>query len=299
MRVLVSGWFSFENMNTTAGDLLARDLTCQWLEEAGYQYDVAVAPPYTGGIDWRTADPDRYSDVIFVCGPFRENEYTTSFLDHYAGRRMIGLNLSMIDPIDVWNPFDLLLERDSSECCRADMTFSTHQALVPVVGLILVHPQPQYKERAMHKQANQAIRELLASREVAVVPIDTCLDHNVGGLRSSAEVESLIARMDLVVTTRLHGTVLALKNGVPSLSVDPIAGGAKIRMQTETIGWPIVHLADHLSGESLQASFDYCLTSEAREKARSCRDNARTLVEKIRGKFLEQLKMETRVPETR
>src|SRR5262245_56164223 len=136
MKVLVAGWFSFENMNTTAGDLLARDLAYEWLRTLGCPYEIAVAAPYTGGIDWKTANPNDFSDVVFVCGPFRKNEYTTSFLDHFAGRRFTGLNLSMLEPVETWNPFDLLLERDSDRSSRADITFLTNQALVPVVGVI-------------------------------------------------------------------------------------------------------------------------------------------------------------------
>ena len=44
MRTLVVGWFSFETMGTTAGDLLARDLVCRWLSGAGVTFDVAAAP---------------------------------------------------------------------------------------------------------------------------------------------------------------------------------------------------------------------------------------------------------------
>ncbi len=46
--------------------------------------------------------------------------------------------------------------------------------------------------------------------------------------------------MDIVVTTRLHGMVLALKNGVPAIAVDPIVGGAKITQQARAINWPIL-----------------------------------------------------------
>jgi polysaccharide pyruvyl transferase WcaK-like protein len=35
-----------------------------------------------------------------------------------------------------------------------------------------------------------------------------------------------MARMDVVVTTRLHGIVLTLKKGVSALVVNPIAGGS-------------------------------------------------------------------------
>jgi hypothetical protein len=45
----VAGWFSFENGAATAGDLLARDLACEWLERIGLAYDVALAAPFCGG----------------------------------------------------------------------------------------------------------------------------------------------------------------------------------------------------------------------------------------------------------
>lgn len=41
MRVLVAGWFSFEYMGATAGDLAVRDLASDWLSHAGIEHDVA------------------------------------------------------------------------------------------------------------------------------------------------------------------------------------------------------------------------------------------------------------------
>lgn len=31
----MTGWFSSEQMGASAGDLLARDVACEWLREAG------------------------------------------------------------------------------------------------------------------------------------------------------------------------------------------------------------------------------------------------------------------------
>ena len=284
--VLVAGWFSFEQMGATAGDLLARDLVCQWLECAGLSYDIALAPPFSGGVDWRSVDPGKYSHVVFVCGPFGNGPPITEFLPRFAGCRLIGVDLSMLDPLETWNPFDLLLERDSSVTSRPDITFLSRQAHAPIVGVILVHPQAEYKGKAMHRLANDAIERLIASREMSAVSIDTQLDTNKTGLRSPAEVESLIARMDVVVTTRLHGTVLALKNGIPVVAVDPIAGGAKIRRQAETIGWPVLFTADALSDEELQRAFDYCLTADARAKAKECCERAVRMLKGVQDDFI-------------
>lgn len=271
-RVLVAGWFSFEDMGATAGDFLACDVTRAWLREAGCTVDVAVMPPRTGEVDWRTVDPASYAAVVFVCGPFGNGWPVTDFLDRFRGRRLIGLNLSMLESLDNWNPFDLLLERDSSRAARPDVSLAARHPLVPVVGVVLVHAQKEYRG-AMHETVNATIDRVLRARDAAAVRIDTRLDRNVTGLRSPAQVESVIARMDTVLTTRLHGLVLALKNGVPAVAIDPIAGGAKVRRQAETLGWPVL-LGDELTDEALSVALNESLTEAARARARRCRDHA-------------------------
>jgi len=286
MKVLISGWFSFELMGATAGDLMARDVVIRWLDEKNIVYDVAVASPFEGGIDWREADPEYYSHVIFICGPFGNGEPITEFLAHFNGCRLVGVNISMLDPLEIWNPFDLILERDSNKNTRPDITFLSNQDKVPIIGLVLVDPQKEYKKRAMHHQANESIMHLLEKKTGAIVRIDTRLDENRTGLRSAAEIESLISKMDIVVTTRLHGTVFAIKNGVPVVAVDPIKGGAKISKQAKNIGWPVVFTADNIQPEELSKAFDYCLTHEARHKTKQCRKTALQLLKGVQKDLL-------------
>jgi hypothetical protein len=289
VKTLVAGWFSFEQMGASAGDLLARDVACDWLRAAGHDVEVAVAPPFTDGIDWRTADPADYSHVVFVCGPFGNGPPLTEFLARFTGRRLVGLNLTMLDTLEAWNPFDVLIERDSSARSHPDFAFLADPPRVPVAGLVLIDSQPEYKKRDRHKEANAALRQLAAASNLAAVPIDTRLDENRTGLSTPEQVESLIAKTDVVLTTRLHGTVLALKNGVPPLAVDPVAGGAKIKRQAETLGWPVVFAADALDETALGAALDYCLSAEARAKARECADRARGVLRRAREEFLAKL----------
>ena len=61
MKILIAGWFSFEQMGATAGDLLARDLVCEWIQQAGIIFDIALAPPFEGGVNWQLIDPGEYS----------------------------------------------------------------------------------------------------------------------------------------------------------------------------------------------------------------------------------------------
>jgi SAM-dependent methyltransferase len=285
MKTLVAGWFSFEDGHATAGDLLAAEVACDWLEAAGHRCEIAVARPFRGGVDWRRVVPGDYSDVVFVCGPFGKGRLEEEFLAHFAGRRITGLDLTMLTPLGEWNPFDLLFERDSSATARPDITFLSRHKLVPIVGLCLVEPYAG----GLTDVTVTAIRRLLGSREAAVVEIDTRLDANGTGLRSPAEVEALLARMDLVVTTRMHGMVLALKNGVPAIAIDPEAGGAKILRQARVLGWPVVFTVDSISQAELESAFDYCLTDAARDEARRSRERAETILHETREQFIRSL----------
>jgi hypothetical protein len=288
VKALVAGWFSFELMGASAGDLIARDLVTAWLDEAGCPFDVALAAPFAGGVDWRELDPAAYSHLVFVCGPLGNGEPVAELLERFAGRRRIGVNLSMLDRLESWNPFDLLLERDSSRLARPDLVFAARSPQVPVVGLVLIDAQPEYGERDLHEAAERAIEELLASLDVAVVRIDTRLDENRTGLRSPAQVESLIARTDVVVTTRLHGLVLALKNGVPAVAIDTVRGGAKVTRQAGALGWPVL-AAEALTAAELEAALTSCLTDGTREKARACATAATGELAAVHTAFLAEL----------
>jgi hypothetical protein len=281
-KALIVGWFSFSDGHATAGDILAADTLCGWLDRIGCPYDIAAASPFEGGIDWMKANPGDYSHVIFVCGPFADIDNTRAFLSRFRQCKLIGLNLSMVKPVDVWNPFDVLIERDSSRRTNPDIVFSANRALVPVVGVCLVEPYGAEFE----DEAYAAITRLMATLDVAIVNIDTRLDGNAAGLRTPSEIESLIARMDVVVTTRLHGMVLALKNGVPCISLDPGGGHSKIEKQATKIGWPLVFTSVNTTDAALKSAFDYCLTEEARIAARACGERAKTLVQEIESELL-------------
>ena len=287
MKALVAGWFSFQDGLSTAGDLQACDLVCQWLAREGHAFDVALAPPYVGGVNWRSVDPGTYTHAIFICGPFSQYPGEIEFLARFSGCQLIGINLSMLVPLDQWNPFDLLLERDSSAHARPDITMGLPPTKTPVVGVCIVEAYG-YPPGTVDA-ANAAIGRLLAAKEMAVVAIDTRLDTNSVGLCSPSEVEALLARMDVVITTRLHGTVLALKNGVPVVAIDPQTGGGKIRRQAEAIGWPAVLPVETLTDEALLRAYEYCLTPAARAEARTCAARAREIVEGVRQQLVSAL----------
>ncbi|CAK6686837.1 hypothetical protein ICNINCKA_00081 [Synechococcus sp. CBW1107] len=282
-RALVSGWFSFPYHHATAGDLLAAELACDWLEDAGFNFDLALDSPFTGGVNWQLVSAEDYSHVVFVCGPFEKTKAIEKFLKRFERSKIIGLNLTMTQPLEQWNPFDNLIERNSSpgsikDVTRPDMTFLSTRPLVPVVGVCLVEPYgAKYEE-----QCYEAISRLTSTRELVVVPIDTRLDVvNNTSLCSPAEVESLLARMDAVITTRLHGTVLSLKNGVPVVALDPGGDSVKIKRLAQKIGWPCAFEGSNLSEPELGEALDFCLSPQGRLKAEECRRLAVDMAEDI------------------
>lgn len=276
------GWFSFEGSDATAGDLLASEVVADWLAQAGIPADVARASAFPGGVDLQRVVPSTYPLVVFVCGPFMRNAWEAGFLGRFAECFLVGVNLSMPVPLDEWNPFDVLLERDSSRTSRPDLSLLAPNPLVPVIGVCLVEPY----DEAVVPLADAAIEGLLARHEAARVRIDTRLDVNTTGLRTKAEVESLLARMDAVVTTRLHGMVLSLRNGVPALAVDPERGGGRIRRQAQALGWPAIFTVDALVDRRLDEALRWCLSVEARNEARRGAVAATSRLAGMRDHFL-------------
>ncbi|MFG2091568.1 MULTISPECIES: polysaccharide pyruvyl transferase family protein [unclassified Spirillospora] len=242
-RVLVTGWPSFLHGEATAGDVLAMEAVGGALTGAGVECELAWSPVLRpGGVDLDTADPGRYTDVVFVCGP-AHGEQVRGLHRRYARCRRIAVGVSVIDPDDpAVTGFDAVLARDAPAAGpRPDLSALLSAGSVPVVGVVLAPGQPEYGERGRHGAVEDELMGWLAVRSCARLPLDTRLDPRDWRLfTTAAELESVFRRLDLVVTTRLHGLVLALKNGVPALVVDPVGGGAKVSAQARVWGWPAV-----------------------------------------------------------
>lgn len=285
--VLVTGWFSWPNCSATVGDVLAADVVCRWLDEAGRVYDVARSGPLLGGVDFLRVDPGRYRDVVFVCGPMHSQTTIDELLDRFPDSRHLAVDVSMIEPLAAWNPFDVVIERDSDRAARPDLAFAAPTPAVPLVGVSFVEPYPpEYPERDMQDAARAAVEQLVASSDAGFVEIDTRLEQR---FHRPVDVETLISRLDAMVTTRMHGLVLALKHGVPVIAVDPVRGGAKIMAQARTTGWPGAVSADEATPQRMAELYEFCLGDEGRAAARAAAARAQELVDQARLEFLSAL----------
>ena len=293
MRTLVAGWFSFPDMGATAGDLLARDLACNWLAEAGQAFDIALAPPFPSGVRWEDVNPADYSHLVFVCGPFGNGPPVDEMLRRFAHCDLIGLDLTMLDPLTTWNPFTSLFERDSDRVCRPDLALAADVPPTPIVGLVLIHPQPEYGQRDLHAMANSSLEQVASELDCARLRIDTRLDVNSEGLRSPGEVLAFFRAADVVLTTRLHGLVLALLSGTPAVVVDPVGGGAKVSRQAEALDWPWCFPAD-VSSATLRLALQECLRPEARGVAHAARQRGQLILADVHDQFVRALTVHVR-----
>jgi hypothetical protein len=242
-------------------------------------------PQDVGEIATADVDPRDFHRVVFVCGPIGNGPPINEFLDRFAHARRFALDVTLLQPGDEWRPFEWVVERDGSDRVNADITFAARAYDAPVVGVVLVGPQAEYPANR-HGQVEAAFGELIAKRGATAVSIDTRLDVNAGGLKTAANVESLIARMDLVLTTRLHGAVLALRRGVPPVVVDSVPGGSKVLAQMRQVGWPLAFDVADLDQSALAEAFDFALTDKARELARETALAAAQQVEDVRREFI-------------
>jgi hypothetical protein len=271
-RVLLTGWFSFLHGEATAGDVLALDAVRQALGEAGIGYDVAWSPVFQpGALRLEDAEPARYRQLVFVCGPLY-GEQIAGLHARFATLRRIAVDVTVIDPdAAAVTGFDLVLARDGDHSApRRDLSAAAPApAPVPVAGVALATGQGEYAGRRHHETVNGGLTSWLGGKTCAPVPLETRLDIRDWRLCSTAAAfEALVRRMDVVVTTRLHGLALALRAGVPALAVDPVHGSGKVTAQASAWRWPAILPADQAADpRRLDQWWHWCLSAEGRHAA--------------------------------
>jgi hypothetical protein len=268
MRVLVVGWFSFVDGEATAGDVLSLEAVRSALGDV--PYDVAWSPVFApGSLSLDDAGPEAYTHVVFVCGPLHGPQLQELHA-RYAACRRIAVGVSVIDPADpAVTGFDVVLPRDAPDAApRRDLAALPAYAPVPVAGIVLAPGQEEYGDARRHDDVHTRLTSWLAGLGCARLPLDTRLDHDDWrSFGTPDELLSVVARLDVVVTTRLHGLVTALRCGVPALAVDPIAGGAKVAAQARAWNWPAIVTADTLTHDTLDHWWRWCRGPDGRTAA--------------------------------
>ncbi|MET9149213.1 polysaccharide pyruvyl transferase family protein [Streptomyces sp. NPDC004042] len=277
-RTLLTGWFSFPDGEATAGDVLALRRVEDVLRRAGVAYDVAWSPGFRpGALHLADLSPARYGHLVFVCGPLHGPQ-VARLHRRFAHCVRIAVGTSVPDPgSEAVTGFHRVLARDAPGAGPLPDLAASAPALParPVVGVILTHGQHEYGAARRHGAVAAAVTGWLHGKDCARLELETRLDaHDWRLCATPAQLESVLRRLDLVVTDRLHGLVLALRAGTPALAVDPVAGGAKVSAQARACGWPALVAAERLESAGaveLERWWGWCLTS-GRVAARQARD---------------------------
>ncbi|WP_280418006.1 polysaccharide pyruvyl transferase family protein [Nocardia carnea] len=271
MRVLVTGWSSFVHGEATAGDVLSMRRVGETLAGAGIPYETAWSPGFRpDALHLDDADSGRYSHLVFVCGP-AHGEQVRTLHERYAGCRRIAVGVSVLDPADAAvTGFHRVLARDDPGTARPDMSVSAITGTVPVIGVVFAPGQAEYGSARRHDSVHEALERWLGGLDCARLPLDTRLaGDDWRQCRTPDQLASVFARLDAVVTTRLHGLVFALRAGVPVLAVDPVAGGGKVTAQAAALGWPALITAEQaLDTGVVDHWWQWCLSAAGREHAR-------------------------------
>ena len=261
MRVLVAGWFSFDEVIATVGDELGADTVAGWLGDLGVPFDVAEAPFLGRGVDWRDVDPADYTHLVFVSGPISGDPLLRELCAAFAGSRRWAVNVSVVEDAgrrlfhEVW-------ERDAPGIARPDLAIAgTAGPAAPVVAVAFTPPQGEYGERSRSGQVRGALEEWLSSRALPWFEL-TMDQYEKPYPRRPEQVEALIQRADVVLSMRLHALVLGLKHGKPVIAVDPVSGGAKVTAQAAALGWPLLLPADEVTAGALDEALDRCRSAE-------------------------------------
>jgi hypothetical protein len=292
MTVLVAWYGSFEG-GGTIGDVLAMRSVVARLVAEGHDVSHAsahdVQVPGSRRIDLQFAAPDDFDILLFVCGPIiRGHPWTQALFERFAATPKLGVAVSLFPPdhANYDNAFDRVLPREGGATAFEDVALVAppDPAVVArsdrrfTVGVVLRGPQTEYEpKRCLAERTSEIVRD--AAREIAVrrggriVEIENHL-HRSG--IAPAAIESQYAACDVVLTSRFHGAMLALRHGVPFVAIDQIEGGAKLSALLGATGWPHVYRAESADAggvvsaaeDALSGRLDGRLADVARDAAR-------------------------------
>ncbi|MCG2786698.1 MAG: polysaccharide pyruvyl transferase family protein [Anaerolineae bacterium] len=284
-RALVTGHFSIPGGGGTFGDIEAQEKVCEWLSEAGIPFD--VASNFEDGIDGvrlEQVNPADYAIFVFVCGPwYPERSIPALLLQRFGHCLKIGVNLTVAEP--GLAGFDFLLARDNPNEIRADIAFGRKAEALPVVGVLLVERQAAYGSRQRHLYVRQIFEEYLKTAQVVPIWLDTIIYGNKVGLQSARQFESLLRKVDVLITNRLHGLVLGLKNAVPVVAVDSIAGGGKVTAQAKALGWPVLIPVEELDVEKLAETVQMCFERGLAPELEQTHQQGLASIDRTRAEF--------------
>lgn len=255
-------WGSFEGGGgATVGDLHAVENLSAALRRAGHDHDVLSHPAL------RIAGHRQVNDLfdirceiqtlVFVCGPILQADQLADLLAVHRNARKIAVGVSVISgQQDMAARFDAILARDGLPSPSFDLAISNSRPCVAPspgkrlkAGLCFRGSQRDYGEgMAEWVRAEGLLSRLAEAFGLETEPIDTVLRSG----NEAEKIERQFETVDLILTTRLHGSLYGLSKGKPVIAIDQIRGTGKVKPLLDRIGWSLAYSIEE-ANESLLA----------------------------------------------
>ncbi len=265
MKILVS-WYGAFNGHGTIGDLLSVQSLTNYLHNHEYEFHVTSYKYFANIpaklVDWQKVQPDDYDIFIFVCGPIiKHHLLLPALFDRYSNCHKIGIGVSLFpdDHFNYYYPFDCVFAREGGREIFDDIAiiapdYFRKKVVSPkkngiTIGVSLRGKQKEYGvENCLFCLTDTIVRDaaecLLTDRKGRIVYIENHIERS--GL-NAAEIDRQYANCDVVLSSRLHGALLALRHSVPFVAIDQIRNGAKVYNILSRMAWPYVYKVEDIT----------------------------------------------------
>ena len=261
-RILLTfaGSLDFQCKHTTVGDVMALYNVATRLVQRGLRPSIAW-----GGnlfeldplrVDIRAVPPDSVDCLVFVCGPLAK--FINVICDRFGRARKVAVGVSLIEELGTEKLFDAVVPRDSADMSTFDLAVADvgwphfridprHQA--PGVGVCLVGRQAEYFAADKSNTIAVMIDKIRSEYRIPTTELNTLIYPARPNIYC-AEME--LQSRQILVTTRMHATLLSVFHRIPVISIDQIAGGAKVTRLNAKVGVDTIQVSSAMPGQFLE-----------------------------------------------
>ena len=250
-RILVAWWGTSKHGSPTIGDHMAVSNIALALRQSGAEVDVASYDRVECGdaniVNWMSINPKAYRCVAFVCGPLSNEIYFRLFFFRFRRARKVAVGVSVIDPtLPGTRLFDEIIARDGMPQESFDLALAAspqqiiHRQRRHIAVCLRGHQSEYGDANCYSTRVDNMILEVARQFGDHVEHINTV----VGKDNSVQRIHQSFADAKLVITTRLHGALLALHHCTPFVAIDQIKGGRKVTSVLGRVPWNHVYPFD-------------------------------------------------------
>lgn len=270
----------------TVGDLLAVNNLSAKLGQRGVEHAVVSHPELR--IPGHMPVADLYAikpvaRVVFVCGPIAHSQDLQDFISNQSGAIKVAVGVSVLaNQTRMNSQFHHIVARDGAVPSYFDLAIS--ETIEPArsnrfetVGVCVRGPQGEYghNREGMFQKAETIIQDVSDDCAFRPKTIDTVLSPDNG----LEVVQASFLSSDIVLTTRMHGALLALAAGKPVIAIDQVPGGAKVSAVVGKTGWPFVLRAETATKEAVRSMVEEIRTGDWQAQVLSAQVEIRALAE--------------------